>query len=217
MSQVIRFITKLMPEQKLDIFGKDGLLNTSLPYYSFIILMLFAYMTIFTQPWFIFALIYAMLPFLDDVFTRDYRNPSEAERKNLEKNDSYFKFCLLASVAVDWFIFFQVMKYMSTVDLKTEGIFKLIGFLYVYSNLNATHFTVAHEIFHKPGNFNRILGTLHMSKNLYTHFTYEHIYGHHRKVATPEDPASAPQHITVYRFFLKSLVGSWKSVYKMQQ
>lgn len=30
-----------------------------------------------------------------------------------------------------------------------------------------------------------------MGKNLYTHFTYEHIYGHHRRVGTPEDPASA--------------------------
>ena len=30
-----------------------------------------------------------------------------------------------------------------------------------------------------------------MMKNLYMHFAYEHLYGHHRKVATPEDPASA--------------------------
>lgn len=56
-----------------------------------------------------------------------------------------------------------------------------------------------------------------MSKNLYTHFTYEHLYGHHRKVATPEDPASSPQYISVYQFFLSSLVGSWKSVYNMQK
>ena len=106
---------------------------------------------------------------------------------------------------------------MDTYSLETDGIFKLLGFLYVYSNINATHFTVAHELFHKPGNFNRILGTIHMSKNLYTHFTYEHIYGHHRKVATPEDPASAPQHISVYQFVPKSIVGSWKSVYNMQK
>jgi alkane 1-monooxygenase len=30
-----------------------------------------------------------------------------------------------------------------------------------------------------------------MVKNLYMHFTYEHLYGHHRNLATPEDPASA--------------------------
>lgn len=105
---------------------------------------------------------------------------------------------------------------MSTYDIATDGVFKLIGILYIYGNLSATHFTIAHELFHKGG-MHRYLGTLHMSKNLYTHFTYEHIYGHHRRVATPEDPASAPQYMTVYRFVVKSVIGSWKSVFEMQK
>lgn len=56
-----------------------------------------------------------------------------------------------------------------------------------------------------------------MSKNLYMHFTYEHIFGHHRRVATPEDPASAEQGINLYRFIWRSFIGSYKSVYKMQK
>jgi alkane 1-monooxygenase len=82
--------------------------------------------------------------------------------------------------------------------------------------LNAIQFTVAHEIFHKAGSINKILGTLHMSKNLYTHFTYEHLYGHHRKVATPDDPASAPQHSDVYSFAWRSVKGTLMSVYNME-
>lgn len=82
--------------------------------------------------------------------------------------------------------------------------------------LSATQFTLAHEIFHKAGSFNKILGTIHMTKNLYTHFTYEHLYGHHRKVSTPDDPASAEQDITVLRFALRSIKGSWLSVYNME-
>lgn len=76
---------------------------------------------------------------------------------------------------------------------------------------------IGHEIFHKQGWFNRLLGTIHMSKNLYMHFTYEHLYGHHRRVATSEDPASAEQGIDVYQFFWKSFFGSYASVYKMQK
>lgn len=56
-----------------------------------------------------------------------------------------------------------------------------------------------------------------MMKNLYMHFTYEHLYGHHRKVATPEDPASASKGMNVYKFFVRTLIGSWKSVYKMEK
>lgn len=43
------------------------------------------------------------------------------------------------------------------------------------------------------------------------------MYGHHRKVATPEDPASASKGMNVYQFFVRTLIGSWKSVYKMEK
>ena len=52
-----------------------------------------------------------------------------------------------------------------------------------------------------------------MSKNLYMHFTYEHLYGHHRKVATPEDPATSIKGESLYKFFPKTFFGSYKSVY----
>ena len=109
------------------------------------------------------------------------------------------------------------MTYFTTFTLTFSNLFNFIGLIFVFSNLNAVQFTVAHEIFHKPGWFNRMLGTLHMSKLLYMHFTYEHIYGHHRKVATPEDPASASQGMTFYQFLPKTVLGSYKSVYNMQK
>ena len=56
-----------------------------------------------------------------------------------------------------------------------------------------------------------------MSKNLYMHFTYEHIFGHHRRVATPEDPASATKDQNVYGFAINSFLGSYKSVYNMEK
>lgn len=56
-----------------------------------------------------------------------------------------------------------------------------------------------------------------MIKNLYMHFSYEHIYGHHRNVATPEDPATAPKNVTVYQFFWRSLVGTFANVYNMEK
>lgn len=55
-----------------------------------------------------------------------------------------------------------------------------------------------------------------MSKLLYMHFTYEHIWGHHRKVATPEDLASASKGANIFSFIKRSFLGSYKSVYKME-
>jgi len=43
------------------------------------------------------------------------------------------------------------------------------------------------------------------------------VFGHHRKVATPEDPSSAPQGYSLYKFFPRSFFGSYKSVYNMEK
>ncbi len=66
-----------------------------------------------------------------------------------------------------------------------------MGQIFIFCNLQAVQFAIAHEIFHKTNPIDRFMGTIIMSKLLYIHFTYEHLWGHHKKVATPEDPASA--------------------------
>ncbi len=55
---------------------------------------------------------------------------------------------------------------------------------------------------------------MHLIKNLYIHFAVEHIQGHHKKVATEEDPASAPKGISLYRFIPKSIMGGYISAFK---
>jgi hypothetical protein len=56
-----------------------------------------------------------------------------------------------------------------------------------------------------------------MSKLLYMHFIYEHLWGHHKRVATPEDPASALKGDNLYTFFPKTFFGSYRSVYEMDK
>lgn len=45
------------------------------------------------------------------------------------------------------------------------------------------------------------------------HFTIEHIYGHHKRVSTPDDPTSAPKGMTLYEFVPRSIIGSLKSAF----
>ncbi len=51
---------------------------------------------------------------------------------------------------------------------------------------------------------------------LYMHFFIEHNRGHHKKVATPEDPASSRYGETIYAFFFRSIVYSWLSAWKIE-
>lgn len=57
--------------------------------------------------------------------------------------------------------------------------------------MSGSNINVAHELGHKDNLVDKTLGTLTLSRNLYMHFAIEHIYGHHRNVATPTDPATA--------------------------
>ena len=82
-------------------------------------------------------------------------------------------------------MFFKVMNIFATYEFTPFSILNLMGILFIYSNLESVQFAIAHEIFHKQNFIDRFFGTIHMSKLLYMHFTYEHIWGHHRNVATP--------------------------------
>lgn len=66
----------------------------------------------------------------------------------------------------------------------------MAGLVCIIFHGNAAQFAISHELLHKPG-WRRVVGTVHMLKTLNMHFTQEHIYGHHRKVGTLEDPATA--------------------------
>ena len=104
----------LLPKNKIHIFGKDGLMNNTIPYYLLAFLMLLASTGSIDVGFFFIFLIYTILPFLDEIFSLDLRNPDEKERKRLEENDGYFRMALYAAIVADWCLFFKAMNTFST-------------------------------------------------------------------------------------------------------
>ena len=56
----------------------------------------------------------------------------------------------------------------------------------------------AHEIGHKNTKLARLLSRITLAVPAYGHFCIEHNAGHHRDVATPEDPASSRMGESIY-------------------
>ena len=71
-----------------------------------------------------------------------------------------------------------------------------------------------HELTHKKEMYNKLLGNWSYSKFLYSHFMFEHFSGHHKNVATPLDTTSAKYGHSLYRFYLQSIPGSMRCVWK---
>ncbi len=93
-----------------------------------------------------------------------------------------------------------------------ELIFSIIniGVLMAISGIN-----VAHELGHRPDAFDLWMSRLLLLPTLYSHFTLEHNYGHHLRVGTPDDPATAGKNQSVYSFFVQSIIQGYAHAWKI--
>ena len=64
---------------------------------------------------------------------------------------------------------------------------------------------VAHELIHRRSKAWRAAGIFNLFLVNYTHFTIEHVQGHHKHVGTRRDPSTGRPRESVYYFLLRSL------------
>lgn len=83
-------------------------------------------------------------------------------------------------------------------------------------NTSGTGIVIAHELIHRSSNFERSLGDWLLAMALYGHFRTEHIAGHHRYVATAEDPATARYNENLYQFLGRVLPLSFISAWRIE-
>lgn len=76
--------------------------------------------------------------------------------------------------------------------------------------------TVAHELGHRAARIDRAIAKALLVSVLYGHFFVEHVRGHHVRVATPDDPATAPRGMNVYRFLLRSVIGGFAHAWRLE-
>lgn len=74
----------------------------------------------------------------------------------------------------------------------------------------------AHELGHKRQLVEQRLSKISLAQTCYGHFFVEHNRGHHSRVATPADPASARLGESLYRFIPRSLLGGFRSAWRLE-
>ena len=94
----------------------------------------------------------------------------------------------------------------------------MIGVCFSTGILLATNaINVAHELGHRKSNIERVFSKTLYIPCLYMHFYIEHNYGHHLKVATPEDGATAKYNQNVYSFWISSIVKQYFDAWRKQK
>jgi len=82
--------------------------------------------------------------------------------------------------------------------------------------LGSNGINVAHELGHKSGFWPQNAAKLLLLPNLYIHFIIEHNYGHHLKVATPDDPATSRYKEYLFTFWIRSISQSFFSAWNIE-
>lgn len=97
-----------------------------------------------------------------------------------------------------------------------SGIGNWCVFIFVAGYMGGVNGLAGHELIHKRETANKFWGMWTYTKMFYSHFTLEHSSGHHRNIATPDDPATARQGENFYEFFPKSVYGSHMGTFKRE-
>ena len=77
-------------------------------------------------------------------------------------------------------------------------------------------FVAAHEMIHSPDPRERALGLTLLGTVLYMHFRIAHVYGHHVRAATADDPASARLGESLYAFLPRTVAGQLREAWQFE-
>jgi alkane 1-monooxygenase len=166
-------------------------------------------------------LLFVVLPLLDLRFGPDGQNPPDEVMEQLE-NDKYYRYCTYAFIPVQ-FASVVFGAYLFTADnlswLGYDGPLGWIGKVGVALSvgvLGGVGINTAHEMGHKKDSLERWLSKVTLAQTFYGHFFIEHNRGHHVRVATPEDPASARLGESLWAFLPRSVSGSLRSSWALE-
>jgi len=159
------------------------------------------------------ALVFVLFPILDLLIGMDSTNPPDSVIKWLE-GDRYYRWCTYLFIPIQYAGLVFACWLWSSGELSTvEG----IGLALTMAMVSGIAINTAHELGHKRDSTERWLSRVALAQSGYGHFFIEHNRGHHVRVATPEDPASARLGESFYAFLPRTVLGSLRSAWGLER
>jgi alkane 1-monooxygenase len=152
------------------------------------------------------------IPLMELALKPDEKNLSAAEEE-MAKSDKKYDWILYAIVPLQYAFLFLFLLSFSQPGLQTTDIIGRIlsmGLLCGVFGIN-----VAHELGHRVNRFEQLLAKALLLTSQYIHFFIEHNKGHHKHVATPDDPSSARLNESVFLFYPRTLIFSYLSAWNI--
>jgi alkane 1-monooxygenase len=157
-------------------------------------------------------IVYALIPILDWLIGTDQTNPPESAVNALEE-DKYYRAIVYAYIPSQfittiWGTWLVVNGHLAT--------WEIVGLVFSVGAISGLAINTGHELSHKRDAFGRFMAKLTLAPVAYGHFFVEHVRGHHKNVATPDDPASSKMGETFWAFLPRTMIGSVISAWKIE-
>jgi alkane 1-monooxygenase len=164
--------------------------------------------------WYLGPFLFAYVnPLLDRVLGKDASNPPDSVLAWLEEQ-RYYRWCVYAYLPLQYAGLALACWMWSRGD---AAVWEKIGLALTIGSVGGIGINTAHELGHKKQSLERWLSKVALAQTAYGHFYIEHNRGHHVRVATPEDPASARLGESFYRFWPRTVWGSLKSAWRLEK
>ncbi|BAG42775.1 alkane 1-monooxygenase [Burkholderia multivorans] len=163
--------------------------------------------------WFGPLFAFGVIPVLDTLIGDDRDNPPEDVVPHLER-ERYYRLIVYLATLVEYVAFFMCVRIVGTHALAW---YDYVGFALSLGAATGISINTAHELGHKTNRFERWLAKITLAPVAYGHFFVEHNRGHHVRVATAEDPASARYGESFWAFLPRTVVGSVRSAWQLER
>ncbi len=158
--------------------------------------------------------VFFFIPLVDFVIGEDPENMDDSEARIIAEKFYYRLITYIWAIFQFLFLCWGAWVVSTTALSPVEWVGFALSFALVTGGIGIT---VAHELGHKKSKIERFYARLILMTVCYMHFYIEHNKGHHVYVATPRDPATSRKGEHFYAFWLRSVVGGYRSAWKLER
>jgi alkane 1-monooxygenase len=155
--------------------------------------------------------ILVLVPILDTVLGTDTSNPPDWAVPQLEA-DRYYRWLTYLYLPLQYLGLLWAARLVVHGGLSG---WSQLGLALTVGTVAGIGINTAHELGHKRDRLERRLSKVALAQTGYGHFYVEHNRGHHSRVSTPDDPASARLGESFWRFLPRTVAGSARSAWEL--
>ena len=178
-------------------------LSSAIPFLLAYTVFPFAALAAIEGGWYVLLPFWSLVACLDFVFGDNLDNPGTRSPRNA----LVFHDLLTWMWAPAQFLMYALMfhQFFWSDHL---ALWEKLMVLFATGRITTLGLSVGHDLNHRRSKWERSLGEWLMSFAALGHYTTEHVYIHHTRVASPGDPVTARKGESVYRFMGRATVGS---------